>query len=71
VWEWMSDWYDEGYYVNSPKDEPQGAATGRARALRGGYWGDLSHFARVTRRIGLAPSARGGGYGFRVVLSTP
>jgi formylglycine-generating enzyme len=71
VWEWMSDWYDESYYVKSPKDEPQGAATGRARSLRGGYWGDLSHFARVTRRIGLPPSARGGGYGFRVALSAP
>jgi formylglycine-generating enzyme len=71
VWEWMSDWYDEGYYAKSPKDEPQGAATGRTRSLRGGYWGDLSTFVRVTRRIGLVPSARGGGYGFRVALPAP
>jgi sulfatase modifying factor 1 len=71
VWEWLSDWYDEGYYANSPKDEPQGAATGRIRSLRGGYWGDLSTFARVARRLGLVPSARGGGYGFRVALPAP
>jgi formylglycine-generating enzyme len=71
VWEWMSDWYDDGYYAKSPKDEPQGAASGRTHSLRGGYWGDLSDFARVARRIGLVPSARGGGYGFRVALPAP
>jgi formylglycine-generating enzyme len=71
VWEWTSDWYDEAYYAKAPKDEPQGAATGRARSLRGGYWGDLSSFARSARRIGLVPSARGGGYGFRVARSAP
>jgi formylglycine-generating enzyme len=71
VWEWMSDWYDERYYTQSPKGQPQGAATGQTRALRGGYWGDLSSFVRVTRRIGLPPSARGPGYGFRLVLPAP
>jgi formylglycine-generating enzyme len=71
VWEWMSDWYDQGYYAKSSKDGPQGTATGRTRSLRGGYWGDLSNFARVTSRIGLVPSARGGGYGFRVALPAP
>lgn len=71
VWEWMSDWYDKGYYAKSPKDGPQGAAASRTRSLRGGYWGDLSNFVRVTRRIGLVPSARGGGYGFRVALPAP
>jgi sulfatase modifying factor 1 len=71
VWEWMSDWYDEKYYSRSPKDEPRGAETGGAHSLRGGYWGDLPSFVRVTRRIGLAPSARGGGYGFRLALTAP
>jgi sulfatase modifying factor 1 len=71
VWEWTSDWYDTAYYGKSPKDGPPGAATGQTRALRGGYWGDLPSFVRVTRRIGLAPTARGGGYGFRVALPAP
>ncbi len=71
VWEWMSDWYDDGFYARSPKDQPQGAATGGARSLRGGYWGDLSSFVRVTRRIGLPPSTRTGSHGFRLVLSAP
>ena len=71
VWEWMADWYDEAYYVKSPRNDPQGAAAGRKRSLRGGYWGDLPSFVRATRRIGLVPSAQGGGYGFRVALSVP
>jgi formylglycine-generating enzyme required for sulfatase activity len=71
VWEWTSDRYDPGYYAKSPKDDPHGADTGEARALRGGYWGDLASFVRVARRIGMAPSTRGAGYGFRVVLSAP
>jgi formylglycine-generating enzyme len=71
VWEWMSDWYGDGYYANSPKDEPQGAPEGQRRSLRGGYWGDLASFARVSRRIGLVPSARGPGYGLRIALSAP
>jgi formylglycine-generating enzyme len=58
VWQWMSGWYDE----------PQGAASGRTRSLRGGYWGDVAGFVRVARRIGLPPSARGAGYGFRLAL---
>lgn len=69
VWQWTSDWYDEAYYAKSPKNEPRGTATGRTRSLRGGYWGDLPSFVRVARRIGLVPSARGGGYGFRLALS--
>jgi formylglycine-generating enzyme required for sulfatase activity len=71
VWQWTSDWYDQGYYAQSPKDAPQGAASGETRSLRGGYWGDLPSFARVARRINLVPSARGGGYGFRLALSPP
>lgn len=71
VWEWMSDWYDEGYYAKSPKDEPQGSTSGQTRSLRGGYWGDLARFVRVSRRIRAAPSARAPGYGFRLVLPAP
>jgi formylglycine-generating enzyme required for sulfatase activity len=68
VWEWMSDWYDEGYYAKSPRDEPKGPISGRTHALRGGYWGDLSSFVRVARRIGLDPAARAAGYGVRLAL---
>jgi len=38
VWEWCNDWYSEGYYPESPRDNPRGPATGKQRALRGGAW---------------------------------
>jgi formylglycine-generating enzyme required for sulfatase activity len=68
VWEWMSDYYDDGYYAKSPADEPTGAETGQKRALRGGYWGDFPSWVRITRRIGLDPAAKAAGYGVRLVL---
>lgn len=68
VWEWMSDNYDEGYYAKSPIDEPTGSNTGPKRSLRGGYWGDFPSWIRITRRIGLDPTAKAAGYGVRLVL---
>ncbi len=38
VWEWVSDWYDGGYYSVSPATNPQGPTTGTYRVLRGGSW---------------------------------
>jgi formylglycine-generating enzyme required for sulfatase activity len=71
VWQWTSDFYSDDYYEQSPKDNPGGAASGRNRVLRGGYWGDLSDLARVARRINLDPSVRGAGFGFRIALPAP
>jgi formylglycine-generating enzyme required for sulfatase activity len=71
VWQWMSDWYAETYYANSPEHDPRGPAAGKLRVLRGGYWGDPSSRMRTTRRIALPPDARGPGYGLRVVQISP
>jgi len=71
VWEWMSDYYDDGYYAKSPTNEPTGAATGQKRALRGGYWGDFPSWVRITRRIGLDPAAKAAGFGVRLALPAP
>lgn len=68
VWQWTSDWYGEEYYKKSGVDDPQGEPDGQTRVLRGGYWGDLARFIRVTRRIGLNPATRGAGFGFRIAL---
>jgi formylglycine-generating enzyme required for sulfatase activity len=38
VCEWCQDWYDEGYYGNSPTDDPQGPASGSTRVIRSGSW---------------------------------
>ncbi len=69
AWEWTSDWYDAQYYANSPKDNPQGPATGAKRALRGGFWGEVPTYAANSRRIGLSPKVRALGFGFRLAHS--
>ena len=35
VWQWCGDWYDDAYYANSPKTDPQGRNDGKYRVLRG------------------------------------
>jgi formylglycine-generating enzyme required for sulfatase activity len=66
VWEWASDWYDECYYGNSPKDDPQGVIPGSGRVFRGGGWGDVATYFRASNRGGSTPGNRGSGLGFRL-----
>lgn len=40
VREWCSDYYDSKYYKSSPRNNPQGASSGRYRVVRGGSWDD-------------------------------
>ena len=36
AWQWVSDWYSDAYYAESPKDNPRGPASGTGRVIRGG-----------------------------------
>jgi formylglycine-generating enzyme required for sulfatase activity len=48
VWEWTGDKYGTNYYNTSPKNNPEGPAGGRYRALRGGSWDDTrTPFSRL------------------------
>lgn len=38
VWEWVSDWFSETYYNESPEVNPRGPSQGSFRVLRGGGW---------------------------------
>jgi len=58
VWEWCLDWYEDGYYKESPVDDPTGAATGSIRVLRGGGWGDPAGYCRSAYRAYRAPGFR-------------
>jgi formylglycine-generating enzyme required for sulfatase activity len=53
VYEYVADYYDKGYYKNSPGRNPKGPGTGRMRVMRGGSWdhreGHLQTFVR--RRV--------------------
>ncbi|MBU2568225.1 MAG: SUMF1/EgtB/PvdO family nonheme iron enzyme [Elusimicrobia bacterium] len=61
VWEWCSDWYDSGYYKNSPYKNPKGSGSD-SRVLRGGCW---NYFASDCRSSNRGRRAPGGGSDFR------
>lgn len=65
VREWVSDWYDEHYYQNSPSQSPPGSRNGEFRVLRGGSWYDEPTFVRVSNRVGYNPATGYGYIGFR------
>lgn len=67
VFEWCQDWY--GAYPGGSVTNPQGAATGSNRVLRGGSWYDGAASCRSAQRYGINPSFANYGDGFRVVLA--
>jgi formylglycine-generating enzyme required for sulfatase activity len=66
VWEWCQDWYDEGYYANSPRRDPQGPNNGTHRVLRGGTWYTPPRYCRAAYRGGETPASCNDDHGFRV-----
>jgi formylglycine-generating enzyme required for sulfatase activity len=68
VWEWCSDWFDEKYYSNSPRDNPKGADNGM-HVLRGGSWYNAPRRLRTTVRAEREPEKRADGSGFRLAAS--
>jgi uncharacterized protein (TIGR02996 family) len=68
VWEWCLDWFQENYYVYSPKRDPQGADSEQRRVLRGGAWSDIFDRCRSADRGRTAPGDRLRNYGFRVTF---
>ena len=64
VWEWVNDWYGENYYHASAERDPGGPNRGQERVLRGGSWGSIPMYVRVSDR-NWWPINRGNGTGFR------
>jgi formylglycine-generating enzyme required for sulfatase activity len=69
VWEWVSDWYDGGYYKNSPRNNPTGPNSGSNRVFRGGRWNSHAGNVRAANRLFYIPAYRVDILGFRL-LST-
>ena len=69
VWEWVSDWYDEGYYAAAPERSPQGPPRGLSKVLRGGSWTNTADLVRVTNRRADDPEMRNSDVGFRCARS--
>jgi formylglycine-generating enzyme required for sulfatase activity len=57
VWEWVNDWWSEGYYVRSPIQDPQGPDSGTLHIAKGGSWFDNAWQVNAACRKGLTPSS--------------
>lgn len=69
VWEWVEDWYDDGYYRTEPVvSDPKGGTPSKLKVLRGGSWNDATGELRLSFRGRLAPNLRGANVGFRCVM---
>ena len=69
VWEWCQDWYDAGYYQNSPIDDPPGPEKGEERVVRGSVWAARPGWCRSASRFTGSPTDSPSGCGFRVVCA--
>jgi sulfatase modifying factor 1 len=68
VWCWCSDWYSADYYYASPRRNPKGPESGRARVLRGGSWlstGGTNSELSVAARGHAPPHHTASNVGFR------
>jgi formylglycine-generating enzyme required for sulfatase activity len=71
VMEWVADWYDEGYYTDSPDANPPGPADGTTRVVRGGGWYQKWGVLRTAFRFGFDPEEAGFDMGFRCASDAP
>ncbi|NQT74359.1 MAG: formylglycine-generating enzyme family protein [Chloroflexi bacterium] len=69
VWEWCWDWYDSGYYNNSPSKNPVGPSVGSDRVGRGGSWYPYAVFLRSDLSRIYDPDSNVYYLGFRPVSS--
>lgn len=71
MWEWVSDWYSETYYQESPAENPQGPVTGIFRVNRGGAWPANNEVDRIrtANRNALAPDFISSTVGFRCAMT--
>jgi formylglycine-generating enzyme required for sulfatase activity len=69
VQEWVSDWYDEYYYHDSPPEDPQGPEHGTLKVVRGGCWTAFGNDCRSAARRGHDPKSPTNTIGFRVVMA--
>lgn len=63
--EWVSDWYDEKYYVVGPESNPTGPPNGRQKVLRGGSMVDPTILLSAASRESYFPADTGPFVGIR------
>jgi len=71
VWEWVSDYFSEGYYQVSPFENPLGPGSGSRRVVRGGSWFNPGGGVRTVARASQRPNTALDTVGFRCVVDAP
>jgi formylglycine-generating enzyme required for sulfatase activity len=69
VWEWVNDYYNEGYYQHSPPSNPPGPQEGQDRIYRGGSWTDEAEGLSSVLRMRSNPNNWIFNLGFRCASS--
>ena len=69
VWECCQDWFDPGYYADSPGTDPAGPFDGRLKVVRGGSWKYARWNSRNGTRGRMSPIQVSNDIGFRVVMN--
>jgi len=66
VWEWVSDWYEFGYYQKKEaRKNPKGPKTGEFKVVRGGSWVNYADTLHSAFRRWSRPEVRFNDTGFR------
>ncbi len=71
VFEWVSDWYSDTYYNESPAENPTGPASGEYRAVRGSSFESYIDQIHLGVRHFNTPSNERRDIGFRCVVPNP
>jgi formylglycine-generating enzyme required for sulfatase activity len=66
VFEWVTDWYEPGYYARSPFIDPPGPERGYLKVVRGWHWRYIGKHCKW-EYLATAPWRRSEYIGFRVV----
>ena len=69
VYEWVSDWYNDLYYQESPETDPKGPDSGLEKVYRGGGWSCNPDYCRSAFRNYGAPDKKSESVGFRLVMT--
>jgi len=69
VFEWVADWYQSGYYLEAPFDNPMGPEFGEARSVRGSTFSSDPDKIASALRYFLAPEEHRDDLGFRCVVA--
>jgi formylglycine-generating enzyme required for sulfatase activity len=71
MWEFCEDWWDRDYFKSSPKRDPLGPKTGRARVVKGGSWDSRPSLLSASSRNFAYTGYREGDFGFRCAADLP